>query len=56
MNIRENLSASRLFKLVKAGFEKIKDWRADNQAIALADAPDVGLCDVLAQRSLLAGL
>jgi hypothetical protein len=38
MNIRENLSASGLFKLVKAGFEKMKDWRADNQVIALADA------------------
>ena len=38
MKIRESLSASGLFKLVKAGFEKIKDWRADNQVIALADA------------------
>lgn len=38
MNVRKNLSASGLFKLVKAEFEKIKDWRADNQVISLADA------------------
>lgn len=38
MNIRKKLSASALFKLVHAGLEKIKDVRADNQTISLADA------------------
>ena len=35
---RTNLSASGLFKLVHSGLEKIKDIRADNQKISLADA------------------
>ncbi|MGB3217695.1 MAG: transposase [Anaerolineae bacterium] len=38
MKIREYLSASGLFRLVQTGFEKIKDFRADNQKIALVDA------------------
>lgn len=38
MSIRKSLSASRLFKLVHAGFKKIKDFRADNQQISLQDA------------------
>jgi hypothetical protein len=38
MNIRKKLSASGLFKIVHAGLEKIKDVRADNQKISLADA------------------
>lgn len=35
---RKYLSASGLFKLVYAGLEQIKDQRADNQKISLADA------------------
>lgn len=35
---RKNLSASGLFKLVHSGLEQIKDIRADNQKISLADA------------------
>ena len=38
MKIRKYLSASGLFKLVHDGFEKVKDFRADNQKISLADA------------------
>lgn len=38
MKIREYLSASGLFRLVQAGFEKIQDLRADNQKISLVDA------------------
>jgi len=38
MKIRKYLSASGLFRLVHAGFEKIKDFRADNQKISLVDA------------------
>lgn len=37
MKIRKYLSASGLFKLVHAGLEEIKDIRADNQTISLAD-------------------
>src|SRR4030067_499528 len=35
---RKYLSASGLFRLVHAGFEKIKDFRAENQKISLVDA------------------
>jgi len=38
MHIRKKLSASGLFKLIHAGLEKIKDVRADNQTVSLADA------------------
>ena len=38
MKTRKYLSASGLFKLMYAGMEKIKDVRADNQTISLADA------------------
>jgi len=38
MKMRINLSASGLFKLVHAGLEKIKDFRADNQKVTLVDA------------------
>ena len=38
MKIRKYLSASGLFNLVHTGFEKIKDFRADNQKISLTDA------------------
>ena len=38
MKMRINLSASGLFKLVHAGLEKIKNFRADNQKVALVDA------------------
>jgi hypothetical protein len=38
MNIRKKLSASGLFKLIHAGMEKMKDVRADNQTVSLADA------------------
>ena len=38
MNIRKCLSASGLFRLVHAGFEKITDFRADNQNISMLDA------------------
>jgi hypothetical protein len=38
MNIRKYLSASGLFKIAYARFEKIKDVRADNQKVSLADA------------------
>ena len=38
MNIRKKLSASGLFKLIDAGLEKIKDVRADNQTVSVADA------------------
>ena len=38
MEIRKYLSASGLFKLVHVGFEKIKDFRADDQQISLVDA------------------
>jgi disulfide oxidoreductase YuzD len=38
MSIRKKLSASGLFKLIHAGLEKIKDIRADNQTVSLADA------------------
>lgn len=38
MKIRKYLSASGLFRLVHAGLEKIKDFRADNQKISLVDA------------------
>ena len=38
MNVRKYLSASGLFKIAYARFEKIKDIRADNQKISLADA------------------
>ncbi|MEI7849301.1 MAG: hypothetical protein WCK35_26115 [Chloroflexota bacterium] len=36
--MRKKLSASGLFKVVHAGLEKIKDVRADNQKVSLADA------------------
>lgn len=48
MNIRKYLSASGLFKIAYARFEKIKDIRADNQKISLADA----LMSALAMFSL----
>jgi hypothetical protein len=38
MNVRKYLSASGLFKIIYARFEKIKDIRTDNQKISLADA------------------
>lgn len=38
MKTRKYLSASGLFRLVHAGFEKIKDFRAENQKISLVDA------------------
>jgi disulfide oxidoreductase YuzD len=38
MNVRKHLSASGLFKIAYARFEKIKDIRADNQKVSLADA------------------
>ncbi len=38
MKIRKQLSASGLFRLVRAGFEKIKDHRAANKTIPLVDA------------------
>jgi hypothetical protein len=37
-NVRKYLSASGLFKIAYARFEKIKDIRADNQKVSLADA------------------
>lgn len=38
MKTRKYLSASGLFKLVHSGLENIKDIRADNQKVSLADA------------------
>lgn len=38
MKIRKYLSASGLFRLVNAGVEKIKDFRADNRKVSLVDA------------------
>ena len=38
MNVRKHLSASGLFKIAYARFEKIKDIRAENQKVSLADA------------------
>lgn len=38
MNVRKHLSASGLFKITYARFEKIKDIRAENQKVSLADA------------------
>ena len=38
MNVRKYLSASGMFKIAYARFEKIKDIRADNQKVSLADA------------------
>ncbi len=38
MNIRKNLSASGLFEMTYKRFEKIKDIRAGNQKVSLADA------------------
>jgi len=48
MNVRKYLSASGLIKIAYARFEKIKDIRADNQKISLADA----LMSALAMFSL----
>lgn len=38
MKIRKHLSASGLFRLVRSGFEKIRDHRASNVEISLPDA------------------
>lgn len=38
MKIRKQLSASGLFRLVRSGFDKIKDHRAANRTIPLVDA------------------
>ena len=38
MNVRKHLSASGMFKMAYARFEKIKDIRAENQKVSLADA------------------
>lgn len=38
MNVRKHLSASGLFKIAYARFEKITDIRAENQKVSLADA------------------